>query len=76
MNDKLVKQVKQCPMGGAISIIMSGIYLKRIEKDYVAPLNQNLYELYVDNTRTKRKENTTNDELIAKMNSHYKNIHN
>ena len=76
MNDKLVKQVKQCPMGGAISIIMSGIYLKRIEKDYVAPLNQNLYELYVDNTRSKRKENTTNDELIANMNSHYKNIHN
>ena len=76
MNDKLVKQVEQCPMGGAISVIMYRIYMKRIKKDYVAPLNRKLYEHYIDNTRTKRKKNATNDELIANMNSHYKNLHN
>ena len=48
VNDKLVKQVEGCPMGGAISVIMSGIHMKRMEKDCVAPLNPKLYKRYVD----------------------------
>ena len=61
VNDKLVKQVERCPMGGAIS-------------DCVAPLNPKFYKRYVDDTITKRKKNATNDELFANMNSHHKNI--
>ena len=38
VNNTLVKQVKGCPMGGAISVIMSGIHMKRMEKDWIAPL--------------------------------------
>ena len=53
MNDKLVKQVEGCPMGGAISVIMSGIHMKRMEKDCVAPLNPEFYKRYVDDTITK-----------------------
>ena len=48
VNDKLVKQVEGCPMGGTISVIMSGIHMKRMEKDCVAPLNPKLYKRYVD----------------------------
>ena len=74
VNDKLVKQVEGCPMGGAISVIMSGIYMKRMEKDCVAPWNPKLYKRYVDDTITKRKKNATIDELFANMNSHHQNI--
>ena len=35
VNNKLVKQVDQCPMGGAISVIMSGIHMNRLEKERV-----------------------------------------
>ena len=62
-----MKQVEGCLMGGAISVIMSGIHM-------VAPLNPKFYRRYVDDTITKRKKNGTNDELFANMNSHYKNI--
>ena len=48
-------------MGGTISVIMSGIHMKRMEKDCVAPLNLKLYQRYVDDTITKRKKNATND---------------
>ena len=61
-------------MGGAISVNMSGIHMKRMEKDCVAPLNPKFYKRYVDDTITKRRKNTTNDELFANMNSHHKNI--
>ena len=61
-------------MGGAISVIMSGIHMKRMEKDCVAPLNPKFYRRYVDDTITKRKKNATNDELFANMNSYHKNI--
>ena len=74
MNDKLVKQIEGCPMGGAISVIMSGIHMKRMETDCVAPLNQKLYKRYVDDKRTKRMKNTWNDKLFANTNSHHKNI--
>ena len=53
MNDKLVKQIEKCPMGAAISVIMSGIHMKRMEKDCVAPLNPKFYRRYVDDTITK-----------------------
>ena len=67
VSNTLVKQVEGCLMGGAISVIMSGIHM-------VAPLNPKFYRRYVDDTITKRKKNGTNDELFANMNSHYKNI--
>ena len=73
VNDKIDKQVEGCPMGGAISVIMSGIHMKRMEKDCVALLNPKLYKRYVDNTIAKRKKNATN-QLFANMNSHHKNI--
>ena len=56
VNNKLVKQVDGCPMGGAISVIMSGIHMNRLEKEHVMPLKPKLYKCYID-TITKRKKN-------------------
>ena len=51
-------------MGGAISVVMSGIHMNRLEKERVMPLKPNIYERYVDDTITKRKKNTDLDELF------------
>ena len=74
VNNKLVKQVDGCPMGGAISVTMSGIHLKRMEKERALPSKPKFYKPYVDNTITKRKKNTDIDELFQNMNSHHSNI--
>ena len=41
VNNKVVKQVDGCPMGGAISVIMSGIHMNRLEKEPAMPLKPN-----------------------------------
>ena len=63
VNDKLVKQVEECHMHAAISVIMSGIHMKTMENDFVVPLNPKLYKCYVDDTITKRKKNATETKL-------------
>ena len=50
VNNKLVKQVDGCPMGGSISVIMSGIHMNRLEKERVMPLKPKLYKRHVDDT--------------------------
>ena len=74
VNNQLVKQVEGCPMGGAISVIMSGIHMNRMEKYRVVPFKPKLYRRYVDDTISKRKKNTEFDELYHQMNSHHPNI--
>ena len=61
-------------MWGTFSGIMSGIHMKRMEKECVAPLNPKLHKQYVDDTITKRKKNAANDRLFANMNFHHQNI--
>ena len=43
-------------------------------KDSITPLNPKLYRHCVDETITRRKKNTTNDELFTNTNSHHKNV--
>ena len=74
MNGTLLKQIGGCPIGDAISVIMSGIHIARMEEDCVTPLNPNFYRRCVDDNINKRKKNTANDELFAIMNFHHKNI--
>ena len=73
VNGTLLKQIGGCPIGDAISVIMSGIHIARMEEDCVAALNPNFYRRCVDDNINKRKKNTANDELFANMNSHHKN---
>ena len=74
VNDRFVKQIGGCPIGGAFSVIMSGIHMKRTEKDCVVSLDPKFYQSYVDDTITKRKKNATNDELFVNIKSYHKNI--
>ena len=63
-------------MGGAVSFYMSGIHVKRMENNWVVPVNPKLYvkiKRYVDLTLSKRNNNATNGELFANMNSHHQN---
>ena len=64
MHNKLVEQVEGCPICGAISVIMSGIHMNRLEKERVMSLKSKFYKRYVDDTITKRKKNTDFDELF------------
>ena len=43
-------QIEGYRMGGSISLIMSGIHIKRMGKYCVAPLNPKFYSRYVDDT--------------------------
>ena len=51
-------------MGAAVSVIMSCIHMKRIEKDCIASLNQKLCKRYVDNTITKINKNAAMDDFF------------
>ena len=72
--NKLDKQVDGCQMGGTISVILSGIHMNRLEKEYVMPLKPKFYKRYVDDAITKRKKNTDFVELFQNMNSYHPNI--
>ena len=74
VNNKLVKQIDGFPKSGAISVVMSGIHMNRMEKERIVPLKHKFYKHYIDDTITKRKKNTDIDELFQNMNSHPPNI--
>ena len=55
-------------------MIMSGIHINRMEKERAVPLKPKFYKRFIDDTITKRKKNTDNDELFQSMNSRHPNI--
>ena len=65
VNNRLIKQIDGCPMGGPISVVFADIYMCKMED--VAPLKPIFYKRYVDDTYVRRKKNTT-DELFEKLN--------
>ena len=68
INNKLVKQVAGCPMGGLISVVLSDIYACKIEEDIVIPANPIFYKRYIDDTYVRRKKHET-DKLFTDLNS-------
>ena len=60
-------------MGGPISVVLSDIYLCKMEEDIVTPLKPLFYKRYVDDTYVRRKKNET-DELYNALNSYHQNI--
>ena len=62
-NNRLIKQIDGCPMGGPISVVLSDIYVCKMEEDIVAPSKPLFYKRYVDDTYVRRKKNET-DELL------------
>ena len=73
VNNRLMKQIDGCPMGGPISVVFSGIYMNKMEKDVVIPMNPSLYKRYVDDTCAKRKKNQP-DLLFQQLNNYHPNI--
>ena len=60
-------------MGGPISVVLSDIYVCKMEEDIVAPSKPLFYKRYVDDTYVRRKKNET-DELYNALNSYHQNI--
>ena len=72
-NDKFYKQKDGCTMGGPMSVIISNIFMTKLEKDVVAPRKPALYKRYVDDIFTKRKKNAP-DELLLAMSTYHSKI--
>ena len=72
-NNRLIKQVDGCPMGGPISAVFSDIYICKMEEDIVIPANLIFYKRYVDDTYVRRKNHET-DKLFIDLNSYHVNI--
>ena len=73
VNNRSIKQIDGCPMGGPMSVVFADIYMCKMEDDVVAPLKPMFYKRYVDDTYVRRKENTT-DDLFEKRSTYHGNI--
>ena len=61
VDNRLIKQIGGCPMGGPISVVFADIYMCKMEDDVVAPLKPIFSKRYVDDTYVRKKKNTTDD---------------
>ena len=59
INNRFIKQVNGCPMGGPIPVVFSDIYVCKMEEDIVIPANPIFYARYVDDTYVRRKKHQT-----------------
>ena len=53
----LIKQIDGCAVGGQISVVLSDIYVCKIEENIVGPSKPLFYKRYVDYTYVRRKKN-------------------
>ena len=72
-DNKLYKQINGCAMGNPLSVILSGIFMSKLEKEIVYPTNPILYRRYVDDIFTRKKKNEE-DNLLPKLNSYHEKI--
>ena len=73
VNGRLIKQIDGCSMGGVLSVVFSGIFMAKMEKDVVKPVTPIFYDRYVDDIYTRRKKNTE-DQLFSALNNYHPNI--
>ena len=73
INNRLIKQIDGCSMGSPLSVILSGIFMSKLEKQIVYPITPILYERYVDDVFYSKKKNQ-DDTLLLKLNVYHKNI--
>ena len=72
-NNRLIKQIDGCAVGGPISVVFSDIYVSKMEEDIVTPMKPHFCKRYVDDTYIQRKKNEL-DSLFEKLNSYHPNI--
>ena len=72
VNNKLIKQIDRCPMGGPI-VVFADICMCKME-DYVVPsIKPIFYKRYVDNTYIRIKKHIK-DKLFENLNIYHDNI--
>ena len=71
-NDKFYKQKNGCTMGGPLSVILSNIFMTKLERKVVLPVKPAFYKRYVDDIITRRKKNQPDKLLSRLMNFHPK----
>ena len=59
--------------GGPLSVIMSNIFMTKLEKDVVIPTNPQLYKRYIDDVICRRKKDVP-DILLEKMSLYHPKI--
>ena len=69
-NDKFYKQKDGCTMGGPLSVIISNIFMTKLEKKVVLPEKPCFYKRYVDDIIRRRKKNQPDDLLDKLMSFH------
>ena len=72
-DDKFYKQKEGCTMGGPLSVIISDIFMTKLEKKVVSPYKPAFYKRYVDDIITRRKKDQP-DELLSKLMSFHPKI--
>ena len=54
-NNRFLKQVNGCAMGGPLSVTFSDIYMVKMENDVVTPSKPISYRRFVDDIYSRRK---------------------
>ena len=72
-NERLIKQIDGCSMGGVLSVVFSGIFMAKMENDVVGPANPVFYDRFVDDIYTRRKKGPQ-DRLLEALNNYHPNI--
>ena len=54
-NNKIIKQIDGCPMGGPISVVLLDIYVCKLEEDIVTLSKPLFYKRYVNDTYVRKK---------------------
>ena len=73
INNRLLKQIDGCAMGSPLSVVLSGIFMSKLEKQVVYPTKPILYKRYVDDVFNRKKKNEE-DTLLPKLNAYHENI--
>ena len=67
-NNRKIKQIDGCPMGGLISVVLLDICVCKMEEDIVAPSKPLFYKRYVHDTYYARRKKNQTDELYNALN--------
>ena len=70
VNEQLIKQIDGCAMGSPLSVVLSGIFMTKLEKDVVYAESPILYRRFVDDIFNRKKINVE-DTLLPKLNSYH-----
>ena len=71
-NNRFLKQVDGCTMGGPLSVTFSDIYMVKMENDVVIPSKPIFYSRFVDDIYSRRK--LGDNVLFDRLNSYHPNI--